>query len=443
MTINFEKISDAALRTIDEMRATDADPNRTDNNSAQPAESRINAFYRIIGLPALISDPKKTTVIRKRNNGNLFDSFSSEDPAIKDLLNETTQRERRFSTLLNESDIVNFLDESKFDISDSIKKDIGRKGNLFPTIVNGDILIYPQDRRVGGAFFKKDSDLKVNGIAYRRPLIELIVLLRLREFGLSNTASDQNIKNSFVELQESGFFEGQSENLLTLEIITELTNAVAGEDGIKKIVSSTVEKLGKVRTKIRESFGNSIGESVPSEIQKVFKTDGRGELEIKKLERENALLEIDSRAVLLEYDDSIGKEATKNMKDALLAPVVLDLIASDKDKIEKDLSDINTKIQSTNQFQKKMHKNMDLFLGTFSGLSGIDILVVLTALFNISIGDLLGLLNQDAINRLKELRGSDLPSRNQNVLDAVTKLEAKIDQIYTRINIIIKETDEG
>ena len=70
MPIDFVKFSINATKIIDEIRSTGADPKNLNNNSAMATESRINAFYRGLGLPAIRIN--ENLEIDESNNGNLF-----------------------------------------------------------------------------------------------------------------------------------------------------------------------------------------------------------------------------------------------------------------------------------------------------------------------------------------------------------------------------------
>jgi hypothetical protein len=438
MAINFEKFTVDAIRIIDELRSTNADPKNVDSNSAEPVESRINTLYRAIGLPAFVTkeDIKKEDP-KKLNNGNLHET-DPEDPEVNDLLEDAQAREASSSEELSEEEQLAFLDDMNESIISSLKKfeDGGRKkGGLFPMVVNGNVRITPHGRRVDGAFFQKQK--RHNGITYRRPLIELIVLLRLRTKGFADATDDQKLQDSFPELRDAGFFTGGGKSLLSIQVLRSLLEVITNPEGVVKFIYSTVKSLGRIRSQVRDTFKDSKEATVAEEQPRVGESDGKGKLEQQKAEKEILKSEGEAMITLLEYDDTLDvtlrTTATKNMQNALFAPMILETLLSDTREIDKSIKESEAKKETLDRLHKKLNKNMDLILGTYSGISGIDVLVVITALFSMEEGDLLGLLNKESIERLaklKKVEASSFEGQRAEVFEAIAALEAKTEEIF-------------
>jgi hypothetical protein len=444
MSIDFENFSVNAIKIIDELRSTNADPNNINSNSSEPVESRINTFYRAVGLPAFTTNKD----IDRLNNGN-FHETDPEDQTVKKYITEAIEREISFSKELTEEAQKAFLDNMEDSILSSLKKvnEGGRiKGGLFPMVVNGNIRVKPNKKRIGGAFFQKDSGLTHSGIIYRRPLIELIVLLRLRGQGFVDSTDKESLQSSFPELQSAGFFDGAGENLLTIQVLKSLLGVITDPEGLIKVIYSTVKNLGRVRKQIREFYKDSKSATVAEEQPRVGESvDNKGQLEKQKLERETIKSEGEARITFLEYDDTLGDTTitTKNMKNALFAPMVLDTLLSDTREVDKAIKEGEAKKENLDRVHKKMNKTMDLVLGTYSGISGIDVLVVITALFSIEEGVLLGLLNKESLERLAKLKSttiSELPE-HVDVFNAVAALEAKTEEIFKILDELAEKTN--
>jgi len=453
MPLDFEKFAVSAIKSIDELRSTNADPKKLDNNSTKQVESRINAFYRAVGLPAFVtnedirkSDPKNL------NNGN-FHETDPENQQVKDFIDDAEGREIAFPEELTEQQQLAFLDDMEETILSSLKKfnEGGRtKGGLFPMVVNGNIRITPNEKRVDGAFFSKQK--KHNGITYRRPLIELIVLLRLRTKGFVKDTDRKKLQESFKDLKDSGFFDNGGENLLTIEILKKLLETIVDPEGIVKFIYSTVNKLGIIRKQVRETFKDSKDARIAKEQPLVGESDGKGKLEQQKAQKEQLKSEGEALITLLEYDDTIdvnivsGEVLTRNMKDALFAPMILETLLSDTNEVDKTIEEEEEKKKKLDRLHKKLYKNMDLVLGTYSGISGIDVLAVITALFSIEEQYLLGLLNKESLERLAKLKGTttaNLPS-HADVFDSINALQSKTEEIFNILNeraekVIIKD----
>ena len=433
---NFESFGASAIRAIDEIRSTKADPKQRTGNSSKRIESRINAFYRALGLPAISTDG---TAFDRFNNGNTF-VYEPNDRRLGNILGRLDEREIVFDENIPEDIVNKFLDKNEFNILDSITQGKRTRGVLFPMFASGDFGIFPQSNRVSGAFFSKDN--VIDGITYRRPLIELIILLRLKGIGAQDTVTQADVNSNFGALGEEvvDFFSPSnfSFNLITLEIIRELISSVFE---IGNFVKDTVLKVNKLRPRLRTVYLDK-KRNVAEEQSATKSSDKTGDIEklktkqLEEINKNNALLS------LVEYDDTItnGAEITKNMKNAIFANLIVSLINSDAENINKQVEEREIEEKRVDQLLRSSQRSMDLLLGTFSGISGIDIIVVMTALFTMSLDSLLGLLDKESIVRLKKLKGvSNLESLgggisvNTDLFDSVSQLEARITKIFEDI----------
>src|SRR5574343_935332 len=63
---NFKEFATNMIKTIDGIRSFGRDSSNT------PIESRINAFYRALGIPAVLENTENGRPIDNKNNGNAF-----------------------------------------------------------------------------------------------------------------------------------------------------------------------------------------------------------------------------------------------------------------------------------------------------------------------------------------------------------------------------------
>jgi len=173
----FEEFAVQAIKIIDSVRSHGLTSNE------KPTESRINAFYRAIGLPATVpanvgkEDSSNTNpfVIDEKNNGNVFDENQLNYDNYRLLLE---QREAAFRLPITQEEAKSFLDINTNGLIDgltSTKTDGSNKrtksrlrGVLFPMVVNGALPVFPQSRRISNAFPENNTD---DDIIYHRPLI--------------------------------------------------------------------------------------------------------------------------------------------------------------------------------------------------------------------------------------------------------------------------------
>jgi hypothetical protein len=133
-------------------------------------------------------------------------------------------------------------------------------------------------------------------------------------------------------------------------------------------------------------------------------------------------------------------DGTNNMVDTPLASELMSLLGSQKsnDGRNNDVQNESTKTgrdvdiasEKAKQKARIAFRELELLLGTFSGLSGVDVIVIVEALFTITTDQLIGLLNDEAKSRLKALRQV---TSNTNVDDSLQALETKVQEIFTRI----------
>lgn len=442
---NFEGFSVNIIRSIDGIRS------KGKEGTKEPKESRINAFYRGLGLPAVIN-----SVLKKKTENN-----EDRDPDAKNNGNEVTSptyesfegalAERMTAAVTTPSpELINqFLDDNRHSILDSLGQDNGGAKNrpsgiLFPMVVDGTIEIFPQSKRVGPAF-STDSELTYKkGAQYNRPLIETIISIRLKGIGVGDAAKDGTARDSFIA---AGAFETMIEDLVNIYLSS--LNIIG--DRLEKAANQASNSRKKVGLNVIAKVAN-IAQANPEEAPSEEK---KGELDRQK-ERQQAEADI-RRALtaLLDFDDTYGRETanTRNVKAGYMASTAIFNIISGSSKgtaedttskkspKEKDTQDVDQSIEEHTAKLKQAYRTLDLTLGTFSGISGLDILVVITALFTISLDDLIGLLNEQSRENLRKAKAEGVP-QGSDVSSAISALEDAVKNIFNEINQFITPRHE-
>lgn len=418
MAFDFVNFSTKAIKTIDEIRAVNSTPQNV-GAAVEKVESRINAFYRALGLPSFGSSDEN-------NSGNYFKTEVSDENLYKLFI-----RENSFLIDIPEDTVKGLLDYNKLKVDDGIKfnGDVPKRlrGSLIPMFVNGNILIFPKNNRVSGAFHVEDW--VVDDIVYKRPLIELIALLRLRGSELSNKVVSNIIKNDFSFINPD-LIGTVNFNVITSQISVNLLKIVSSD--LPDFINKTVKEINNIRKQIRTSFKAEIA-NIPSEQPIELDSDQNGSLEKLKSIQEDIKGQNDVYLSLLEFDDSIsnGKEITRNMKEAILSSSILDMIQVDSNDINNKISEETTRFKKLQVQLKTLQQKVDMILGIYSGISGIDILIVITALFLISEDNLLGLMNSASLDRLEDLKGTDFTG--SDVLSSILALESKVNELYNEL----------
>jgi hypothetical protein len=370
-------------------------------------ESRVDAFYRAIGLPGVITTPGFSPL--RKNNGNLFPSIHDQN-----ILGGLVIREGQFyrnSILqlpINSGTINSLFDLNKSNILDSIQESsnttyYGYKLQLYPMCVDANLDIFPESKRVGGAFMTDEQlqdDSSNDKTSYRRPLIETIIILRLGSLGAINSS-----KLSGVSSTVFSDFLGISDNIQQNLVLT-LSNVVVEMANIKKNIDA-------IRKKTSDQIIPSTTPSQNPDIQ-LDPNNNPAELDIQQAQQ-NQYIELKSaQLALFNYDDtvysSITGTSTRNLKDAVLASNLIDVLFSDAGQIANSADDTNSQKSKTVVKMKQTFRDLDSILGTFSGLSGTDAIAVILALFQIDFAYLIALINAEARQRLYALTGVDCRS---------------------------------
>lgn len=418
LTGEFGDFVAATIKEIDEMRSIETQGAKDiEGTSVKPKESRINTFYRMIGLPAFVKSEGKT--LAPANNGNLFaENFFSQEQE------DAIEKRELYATLdkKTENDIYLELKRNKISLEASLTD--RTSGTLFPMIVDGSLEIEPVEKRIAAPFLSEKTELK-------RPLIEFIVLLRMNDKGIINTTLSDDIQAHFKKL---GVTDKDLEiNVAEYKILNELMESLLN---MKEIISETVKQLSKENIELSKEYRpkNSKSEAQSETVG----NDGTGsieKLENEQLQEKNIAESIYST---LDYDDTIVSSGTRNLKNAALASHFLSLISQKIKSVDRKINETQRIKEKKEEKKKTLNRNIDFILGSFSGISGLDIMIIVAALFIIDIKDLLGLLNADAIVKLKSLKkGVNTPSFEQTeVSSAIKSLETHVAELFKQVRTI-------
>jgi len=414
---DFENFSVAMIKAIDEIRSFGS------SESTEPRESRVGALYRAIGLPS--ARPHEDRDIDKRNNGNYFDNInlSESDQAL------INSRELSFTQPIEDDETGLFLSFNISGIDAGVLEGPRKRkrGGLFPMYASSDYNILPQEKRVAGAFMT-DDEREVGNNMYRRPLIEAIILIRLKGGNVQNSELQDILYDNFnisgddnISLKRTASVFGDNLN-------------IAIESSIDSI-KGAIKQLGEVRKKDDSIIIPEIGAIVEANYKLKVSENETGEINSnKKLSdvRDNVKKSI---LTLLEYDDtySSNKEITKNIRDTILMSQLLTAVKQAETSFtEKQKRSDAFKKSKTTGVIKSIFRTLELATGTFGGISGIDIMVILLALFSIEEKALMGLVNEEARDRLFAQR--EVKPAAGDVTESVTKLQETVIEIYKIIS---------
>lgn len=447
--VQFSKLATDAISTVDEFRSTGALPASSDNNSSVQVESRTNTFYRLLGLPAF-TDLTSFDEIDQYNNGNLFRVGREIDSAaLKTILSEVRHRNFQFSTTLDDDEVDKFLRNNSTPVNAGVVLGAKKKGGLFPLAVDGAFSIQPSHRRIAAPFLTS-KEVSSSGVNYKRPLLELIALMRTKAEGNADTTLVHDLNEDIDALVGAdNLINIINPNIAVLEVVRSLVDIVLTADGVQSFINTTISNVSKVNEQISDIFPDSKELTIAAEMQKRERRENQtGVLEKAAAAREEALAVERLNLKLLEYDDTLSQKQTRNMKDAVLASTVLSMISAETSEIKEQTKEDETKTDMASQILRVSNQNLELILGSYGGLSGIDVMVILTSLFLLPLDILLSLFNEQSYIRLQSIR-PNVSSQTFTVEAALGELETVVTTLYDSLQDkiiqkkILKPTDEA
>jgi len=269
------------------------------------------------------------------------------------------------------------------------------------------------------------KELRIGGTIYRRPLIETILLIKLK----GDNAVDSSKQSSVSSALNSPELKKVSEN--AGKRLSTTLNSVA------YFVEETIRMINGLRNEIGANVIPTV-ENVAQQNHRVEESEERtGRLEQMDANQEAQVALQNTVLSLFEFDDTAGK-ITRNLSGEDLASVLIDmLVPAYRSKRNADL--LNRQITKARVGLKKAFRNLDLILGTFASISGIDIMVVMLALYRLDPEYLVGLLNKESQDRLLSVKGNISALQGAKTVSAsISKLETEVIKIFDELSEYIK-----
>jgi hypothetical protein len=446
--------------------------NQASFDQSKVLESRAHTFYRMIGFPVVAEDgsfyspgykPSSQKDIEKNNDiakrvsktvidtqakrendiikkYNIFDKrnvqsvvyalsmgssnikLQSPIGGIKSFLNFTLNgpldKDEQSFSLPNRKNFIN----DNYTVTTDNYYDKGFH-ILKPFVVNPNIAdaVMPSTKLICAPFLENTNNGQAN---LKRPIIELVLRLRLKQKNLLSTLSQKSIEalsgSSFLSridstlnpsLISSALFNLENvndsviqevlKNRTTIEILT-INNNVRTIKGLIKHFVNSLEEIESVRSKISYvPLPFAGGPEAGSELTNLVSPKVQSALESN----------ISSTKLLSSLADNLDSISATSSID-ISSFVLGDIISTDK-AFNAELAELE---QQRSSYQKRASdalKDVEIIVGEISGLGLIDILAIYTALWSMNLSSLLGLIDDEAFERMR----SDKELQTQEVLD--------------------------
>jgi hypothetical protein len=273
-----------------------------------------------------------------------------------------------------------------------------------------------------------DKELIHKQDTYRRPLIETILYIKLQGEGVANSDKQSDVSAAF-----------QISDLKTLykDVDTNFDKT------INSIAAYFVDIMGTITASKKETtyYVSPSATYNVDQNQSLVQPTEKGDLD--KQEERIAYLQTINKTILslFEFNDVAGLSFSRNLTDTSLANSLISILSPEPltSGSTKTAEDIALKRNKANKDVKIGFRGLDLLLGTFSGISGVDIVVTLYALFKMDYKDIVGLLNDSAKTRLKDHTGASVDGAS-SAETSIKKLQDEITKIFTKVDEAIKNT---
>jgi len=467
-------------------RATKLIDSPADEAFADEGENPINAFFRILGMPAIRSKTGLTfngqrldrvdlaAQLRDKiyNQGGTINYVDSIGIGTEDALKALAQRDSFLNQKLD-PDTFNELIRNPLPVDASINGPAFRKVPILPLVVDASIPIYPQSKRVAPLFNIEDYVVSGGKQRLSRPFLEHIIYMRTKVFSggaTASTSADNSLEKQLAANIETQVPEGGAtsprDNLLEALGDFSLLELKITEKFIQTLKAMAID-YEKVRRRALEMEQEVIYSPAPSRRAR----DKTGSTRTAKDEDFRSILDgqiaaIDTElnkidAFLITLPSEIVAESDRirrigqstrvgNISTDLLVPDFNNLLSSERiglEKIQRDLKDERSR--KIREFEILKERLM-FYTGEGVGLSIFDILCVLFALFTVPLDIVIGLLNKDAQDRIlkndpfysnQQATGSDAIFNINTVQNALAD-PVPVGQALDTVEAIVKENFE-
>lgn len=434
------KFMDSIFATIDSNRSdVSSSPSQLVDNSSNMrpgsgGESRFNCFLRFIGMPATRDESLLSGITDdgnlefKLSQNSTLNYFNASELDIDPRL--LSQREFSLSAPKTTEDFIRMI-ENPLLISSSVQSS-GRRTTVFPLVVDASVPIYPLSRRTAPLFYEGDFLIYGSGLTrLPRPFLESVIYMRTQRYqeSMKSTISNlvENIRATVSDAtsDETQLLEGLNvpelsssneglsvrSSVVELEIVNKFVQALKNSAvSFAKVIDEAASLNEEVNFKPnpvsnpKEKSGNSSVIIVDREGRGIDKRIQDIEMQIESI---NVSLSILPTNKVQEADTSYRLTASNsptNISPDVFVSEFTDILAYEIDFLRDILEEEKAlRARTIAQFEE-IKKQLMYFTGEIGGLSIFDVLCIFLALFTVDLKYLIGLLNNDAKDRLRANR---------------------------------------
>lgn len=384
--------------------------------SAVKHESRINALYRLIGLP---------TELDLNDNINLLDAngviISSKNDLQKKLLDREYEQLRfTFKQFLQS----NSLQELNAQIESTQAQDQQliaelfdpnylqkHTTRLFPVVQYNQIQnVVETTNRIAPAFASTEERY-VGALLMQPPFLESVITIRLLPQSGGSQVNTQGAVEDVI-IQSLGYALGE------LAKQYHRNQAEAEKhllDGIALIrekiggVSSAAIKKADLNANTRENDGITTADDIRSNYTKT---------QINLYEAIIGLLPLENDIIPIGTDINGTPFQSRNIKDNALTASFAEIVKSNLDALQRAQQENKKIMQKRQLVQDKLTAELGSAIGEIGGISLAEIIIVIASLFVLNEEDLVGLISKSRFEQLVAASNSNTSASSPNINDA-------------------------
>lgn len=424
----------------------------------EAGESQLNAFYRMLGLPAVVKYRTEDNIKFEKSVISQDQTLNYFEAASGDLFDMVSRRDLFLQQLPEERALAELWDNppqnAKQLWAERGKLTPAKKVSIFPMVVNAAVPVFPLNRRLAPSFAKERYGLSGGIGVLSRPLIDNIIYIR---FGINKgIAVPQKIEDRITSLAGEITDLDISDRILLTQysfveaiIITKLLLAIKKLSQEYQKLTSSIKELS---SEINFVPGLVDDPNRRSELLEKLNPEKSLDREILALNAEMAVRSASSLLLPMEQIKKIDRTAraedydnNQNITEDVLIGTILSLMNSEVDELNRQFAEKKKKRGDKIARAERLKRALMHYTGRFDGLSIFDVICVMYALFSIEQKHLIGLLNRDARARLGEdpiflndksavsldfaLTGDD--SAIPSLKDCLDALEGRVKEAYS------------
>jgi len=500
---NFDVIAFAKsiLYEVDAVRAfSKTSDDKTEGQVQTYIESRVNAFFRLIGLPMFVEVKPKN----ERNAKVKAEGFSGEQiltpgfsrtvsptlDSVYNIVNSTKveiskEAQSRESYLLK---IENNIGTQKMndDMLEALKTPIPLQANVVGMVgESGRIVqkklkplmtvrladgVLPRRNELARPFLSEKDDDKIDSdTILPKPFIETVIRIRLVEAGGGGDAANREKVSDFQNSIKAALGRDKDGDDIFDQVFSNYKKAFSETDvredfilskllGALQLLANKWVNIKRKQTRLASEIESNIliktssAKSSPFARRASISTTLSNDSTLsKKIRHESEKIAVEESYLSLLTSDDVARSsaitpkvaATKNTATSALNRPFTEIMNNDLTQFKKNLSNLNRTKKKKAAELDKLRIELEMMTGEFTGLSIPDVIITMTALFLITDKDLLGLLDSKT---LKEMENDDILKRAlesvgspTDTITAVANLGLVVDDLYTllKTNIAI------